>query len=92
MSIWKYVPFRRKQSSASVAKERLQIIINHERGQRDQDPDYLSKLQSEIIEVISKYIKINKEDVKVQIERHGDNSLLELNVTMPDKALEEAAA
>lgn len=91
MSIWKYIPFARKQNSASVAKERLQIIINHERNQRDTDPDYLMKLQKEIIDVIAKYVKINKDDIKVQLERHGDSALLELNVTMPDKlaAVEE---
>lgn len=89
MSIWKYLPFARKQNSASVAKERLQIIINHERNKRNDDPDYLLKLQQEIIEVISKYVEINKDDIKVQLERHGDNALLELNVTMPDKLLEE---
>jgi cell division topological specificity factor len=84
MNIWKYIPFKRKTRSASVAKERLQIIINHERNQRNADPDYLIKLQQEIIEVISKYVHINKDDIKVQLERHGDNALLELNVTMPD--------
>lgn len=89
MSIWKYLPFARKQNSASVAKERLQIIINHERTKRNDDPDYLMKLQQEIIEVISKYVEINKEDIKVQLERHGDNALLELNVTMPDRLIEE---
>ena len=48
MSIWKYLPFTQRADSASVAKERLQIIINHERNQRDTDPDYLIKLQQEI--------------------------------------------
>ena len=49
MNLWDYLPFRRTPPTASLAKERLQIIINHERSQRGNDPDYLSKLQSEII-------------------------------------------
>lgn len=86
MSLWKTLckHIGGKPDTASVAKERLQIIINHERSQREGDPDYLLKLQSEIIDVISKYIKINKDEIKVQVERCGDSALLELNVTLPD--------
>ena len=47
-----------KKTSASVAKERLQIILAHERGRGD-SPDYLPQLQQELIAVISKYVKIN---------------------------------
>jgi len=72
-----------------MAKERLQIIISHERSQRS-TPDYLPKLQEEIIEVIAKYVPISKEQVSVNLDRLGDNAVLELNVTMPDEALEEA--
>ena len=86
MSLLKY--FRKKQPSASVAKERLQIIISHERTKRD-EPDYLPKLQEEIIEVIAKYVHIDKENVRVNLDKMGDNAVLELNVTMPDQALEE---
>ena len=66
-----------------MAKERLQIIISHERIQRNA-PDYLPKLQEEILEVIAKYVSINRDQVVVNLERMGDNSVLELNVTMPD--------
>lgn len=86
MSIFKYL--RKRKDSASVAKERLQIIISHERSQRD-EPDYLPKLQEELLEVISKYVKIDKDKVKVQLEKIGDNAILELNVTMPEQALED---
>lgn len=86
MSLLKYL--RRRKDSAAVAKERLQIIISHERTQRD-GPDYINKLQQEILDVIAKYIHVDKEQVKVQVERIGDNAVLELNVTMPEQALEE---
>ena len=39
-----------KKTSASVAKERLQIILAHERGRGD-SPDYLPQLQQELIAV-----------------------------------------
>ena len=83
MSIFNYLR-RRNNATASVAKERLQIIISHERTQRN-TPDYLPKLQEEILAVIAKYIPINKEQVRVNLERMGDSSVLELNVTMPDE-------
>ena len=84
MSILRYL--RKRSSAASVAKERLQIIISHERTQRN-TPDYLPKLQEEILAVIAKYIPIDREQVTVNLERMGDSAVLELNVTMPDEAL-----
>jgi cell division topological specificity factor len=89
MSIFKYLKQlkgRSSASTASVAKERLQIIISHERAQRH-TPDYLPKLQEEILAVIAKYIPVSKEQVFVNFERIGDNAVLELNVTMPDDVL-----
>ncbi len=82
MSLWDY--FRNKKpDTASVAKERLQIIVAHERGRRNQ-PDYLPQLQQELIEVISKYVKIDKDMVQVQLDKSDSCSVLELNVTLPD--------
>lgn len=74
----------RPQNTAKVAKERLQIIIAHERGERDK-PDYLSLLQKDLIDVIAKYVAINKDDVKVELERKDGCSILELNVTLPNR-------
>jgi cell division topological specificity factor len=87
MSIFNYL--RRRNSTASVAKERLQIIISHERSQRN-TPDYLPKLQDEILAVIAKYVNVTRDQVSVNLERMGDSAVLELNITMPDEVLEEA--
>ncbi len=76
----------RSDCAASVAKERLQIIISHERSQRN-TPDFLPKLQEEILAVIAKYIPISRDKVFVNFERMGENAVLELNVTMPEEAL-----
>ena len=89
MSIFKYL--RKRKDSASVAKERLQIIISHERAQRS-GPDYLPQLQEEILQVVSKYIQIDKDQIKVQIDRMDDGSILELNVSVPEDALEESSS
>lgn len=88
MSILKYLKYLKgnQTSAASVAKERLQIIISHERAQRN-TPDYLPQLQEEILAVIAKYIPISKDKVFVNLERIGESAVLELNVTMPDDVL-----
>ncbi len=75
--------FKRPRKSAKVAKERLQIIIAHERVTRDK-PDYLSAMQRDLIDVIAKYVNINKEDVKIELERQDGCSILELNVMLPN--------
>ncbi|HSW69517.1 MAG TPA: cell division topological specificity factor MinE [Gammaproteobacteria bacterium] len=75
--------FQRPRKSAKVAKERLQIIIAHERVTRDK-PDYLTAMQRDLIDVIAKYVDINKEDVKIELERQDGCSILELNVTLPN--------
>jgi len=73
-----------KKSSASVAKERLQLIITHERKEGTANaPDFLPQLQKDLIEVISKYIKINPEDLKVNVDKHGNLEVLEVKIEMP---------
>ena len=83
MSIFSYL-LPKKQTSASVAKERLQIIVAHERGQRT-EPDYLPALQKELVEVIRKYVNIDSDQVQVALEDQGSCSILELNITLPDR-------
>ena len=83
MSILDYFS-RKKSATANVAKERLQVIVAHERKQREQ-PDYLPMLQKDIMEVISKYVDIDQDHVDVQLDKHGNCAELELNVTLPEK-------
>ena len=72
-----------KKNTASVARERLQIIVAHERGKREQ-PDYLPQLQQEILDVIRKYVQVDQNQVQVQLDKNGNCSVLELNVTLPE--------
>ena len=82
MSIFDY--FRStKKDTAAIAKERLQIIVAHERQQRNQ-PDYLPKLQRELLEVIRKYVEIEQDQIEVQLEQNGNCSVLELNIVLPE--------
>lgn len=76
--------FKRPEKTAKFAKERLQIIIAHERTTDRDKPDYLAKLQQDLLDVITKYVDVNQEDVKVEVERKEGFSVLELNVTLPN--------
>ena len=73
-----------KKNSASVAKERLQLILAHERNGRSSSPDYLPQLQKELVAVITKYVQINPEDIKVHMERDGDLEVLEVKIELPE--------
>ncbi|MGM0571735.1 MULTISPECIES: cell division topological specificity factor MinE [Marinobacter] len=84
MSFLDYFRSRKNTGSANVAKERLQIIVAHERGKRDQ-PDYLPELQRELVAVIRKYVQIDDDQVQVEVDRNDDCSVLELNVTLPER-------
>jgi cell division topological specificity factor len=74
-----------KKKTANVAKERLQIILAHERsGRNAAEPDYLPALQRELMAVISKYVKINLSDIKVNLERQDNLEVLEVKIELPD--------
>jgi len=71
-----------KKTSASVAKDRLQLILINER-RTGVTPDYLPRLQKELVEVISRYVKINPEDIKVNLDRQDSLEVLEVKIEMP---------
>lgn len=74
-----------KKKTASVAKERLQIILARERvGGSNAQPDYLPALQRELMAVISKYVSIDPNDIKVQLERQDNLEVLEVKIELPE--------
>jgi cell division topological specificity factor len=77
----------KKQGSASVAKERLQIIVAHER-RRSSTPDFLPRLQQDILEVVRKYIHISEDQIKLSVDRKGECEVLELNISLADPGKE----
>ncbi len=77
--------FGQKPKTAAVAKERLQLIIAHERATANA-PDFLPALQRDLMEVISKYIKVGKDDIKVRMEKQDNYEVLEVNIVLPDQA------
>ena len=66
-----------------MAKERLQILIARERSTRG-GPDYLPMMQEELLNVVRKYVQVDQDAVKIQVDREGDCEILELNITLPE--------
>lgn len=82
----KFLDFFRSSTpkSAVVAKERLQIIVAHER-RRANSPDFLPRLQKDILEVVRKYLPIEEDQIKLSVDRNGDCEVLELNIALSDQ-------
>lgn len=76
---------KKKNTTANVAKERLQIILAHERsGSAGSGHDYLPQLQRELMDVIRKYVKIDPDEIKVNLERQDNLDVLEVKIELPE--------
>ena len=72
-----------RKSSASTAKERLQIVVAHQRREQSR-PAYFANLQRDLLEVVRRYVTVEDSAVKVDVDHQGDCDILELNITLPD--------
>ena len=73
-------------TTASKAKERLQIIVAHERNSRHKQPDYLPQLTEDILQVLRKYIKVSDESFSINLDKKDGNlNVLELNIELHDE-------
>jgi len=82
MSVLDYL-LRRNKKTAAVAKDRLQIILAREHSDRD-GPDYLPALKRELLEVVSRYVSVDLDNIQMNLERDGDCEILELNIQLPE--------
>jgi cell division topological specificity factor len=81
----------RRRGTAPVARERLQVLLAHERGGSGHPSELLAKMQEEILQVIAKHIKVDRDKVQIKLDRGSDISTLEIDVEMPNlKALATA--
>jgi len=81
-------PFSRGRS-ASVARERLQILLTHELRVGGQS-DLVMLLREEILGVIAKHVEVEPDDIHITLERGEEISLLEIDVELPLKTLNES--
>ncbi|MFZ0869987.1 MAG: cell division topological specificity factor MinE [Rhodanobacter sp.] len=74
---------RKPEPTATVARERLRIIVAQERSTRGA-PDYLPMMRNELLEVIKKYVHVDLDAININFERDSGHEILELSVTLPD--------
>jgi cell division topological specificity factor len=74
-----------KQRSAPTARERLQVLLAHERS------DLVALLREEILAVIAKHVQLDTDKVQVKLDRDTNVSLLEIDVEIPLNAVVHAA-
>ena len=77
--------FGEKKKTAEIAKNRLSLLIAHERVGDSPTVDFLPALQRELIEVISKYVTVNPEDIKVHLDKQDNMEVLEVNIVLPEQ-------
>lgn len=75
-----------QRRSAPVARERLQILLAHERSLCAGQNDLLSILREEILGVIAKHVKVERDNVVVKMDRGDKVSMLEIDVEIPNSA------
>ena len=74
-----------RPKSASIAKERLQILVAHERRAERTPPAYLQDLQRELLEVVRKYVQVSADAISVNMDHDENSEVLELNIVLPDE-------
>jgi cell division topological specificity factor len=79
----------RKQRSAPMARERLQVLLAHERA--SSNSDLVAILREEILAVIAKHVEIDRDKVQIKIDRDEDVSILEIDVEIPRAVAAQAA-
>lgn len=77
--------FGEKKKTAEIAKNRLSLLIAHERAGGSTTADFLPALQRELIDVISKYVAVNPDDIKVHLDKQDNMEVLEVNIVLPEQ-------
>src|SRR5436305_15224876 len=81
--------FPSRPTSAAIAKERLKIVLAHERA-GSKAPDFLPKLQRELIDVVGRYVEIRDDMIRVNLGQSGGTSLLEINIEIEGAKAKQA--
>jgi cell division topological specificity factor len=81
-----FLSFFTRNRSAPVARDRLQVLLAHERALSGR-ADLAAVLQQEILAVIARHIAIDPEKVIVKLDRGDQVSTLEIDIEMPEEAL-----
>ncbi|HUP91947.1 MAG TPA: cell division topological specificity factor MinE [Solimonas sp.] len=72
------------KSTASLARERLKVVVAHQREGRGNGPVYLPRLREEILSIVRKYVQVPDSAVNVNVQREAGLEVLEMNITLPE--------
>jgi cell division topological specificity factor len=74
----------RRGGSAPVARERLQILLAHERKSMGGQPDLLSILREEILAAVARHVSLDPDKVQIRMDRGEPVSTLEVDIEIPN--------
>lgn len=72
------------KNTAALAKERLKVVVAHQRGGHGSAPAYLPKLREDILAVVRKYVQVPDTAVNINVQREAGLEVLEMNITLPE--------
>jgi cell division topological specificity factor len=81
--------FPERRNSASIAKDRLKIVLAHERASQDA-PEFLPALQQDLLDVVARYVEICDDTLRINVGKSADTSLLEINVEIDRSRIKPA--
>ncbi len=76
--------FGERKKTAAIAKNRLAILIAHERGANSGRTDYIPAMKDELLQVISKYVKVDIDAINIQFSKQDNYEVMEVNVVLPE--------
>lgn len=72
------------KNTAALAKDRLKVVVAHQREGRMGGPTYLPRLREEILDVVRKYVQVPDNAVNINVQREDGLEVLEMNIALPD--------
>ena len=83
--------FVKKRATAHIARERLSLVLAHERAERSGN-DVITRLKEELIAVICRHAAIDKDGLSVTVEHRDSLEVLKVDVVLPEGGLRRAAS
>lgn len=84
--------FGDRNRTSSTAKERLQILLAHDRSSSSANPDLVSKLQQDILELVARHMTVGQDNVRVTLDSTGNVALLEIDIDIDFGTMHRAVA
>ena len=72
------------KNTANLAKDRLKVVVAHQREGRMGGPTYLPRLREEILDVVRKYVQVPDNAVNINVQREDGLEVLEMNIALPE--------